>query len=525
MLRAPQASKRYAPIDWFNDPSGGPRWRHIKPFLESIREDRRQEALDQLTMKYPTWFFEALTEVVIEEKLQLEEFQIAYLLDNSDFKITNKTRQAGGSLVVSMDKFWRAYTREGYECNIVSITRSEAQGKIRYIRNLWESLPLRWRIPLSVDNTEQIGFHSGRRKSFIKSTAPTPGLRGGKKDIVFDEAAHIALFAHLFTAALPATIRDGAFDIISTPLGKSGKFYEIWSDPKGDYEDFSRHAFMWWNVSFFCTDPHEAQRVWIEEYGENPFHLYQLLEDFGTERIKKIVRPLTDEEYTQEFCGVFVDETEAFFPYDLIETCRWHHEESIAGRPVLEKWTQRPADNENEVYIGVDFAQGKKGGDSTSVQVVERTDSGIYTQRYFEDMNHQSGFTNFDKQIDRINDIIDRFRPTRVRVDMTSLGIPLTEALKNTWGNLIEGVTFNNHNKEDMALTIKNLMEREQLGLQYENERIRGQIHGIKRKILPSGSIGYSGHPHDDMFWALALACKTASYKRVRIIDVDGEYL
>jgi phage FluMu gp28-like protein len=520
-------SQRYGHMDWFESPSGGPRWRHVKPFLLNIHPDRRQDTIDALCIKYPPWFFELLTEVKIDQKLELEGFQIGYLLDESKLKITNKTRQAGGSLVVSMAKFFEAYKTEGYKCEIVSITRGEAQGKIDYIRSLWESLPMRWRSPLAYDNTERIGFHSGRARSSIKSVAASAGVRGGQKDIVFDEAAHIGQFASLYTAALPATVRDGRFDIISTPLGQSGKFYEIWTSPvAGDGDDeyqYSRHEFAWWDVSFFCTDIKEARRVWEEEFEEDHTRLYELLDMFGTANIKRIVANLTSEEYYQEFCCVFVDESDAYYPYGIIEPIRKHAEKQPNNPDVLIPWTKRPDGNENVVAMGVDFAQGRKGGDSTSIQIVEEDDDKVWKHRFYEDLNHASGHTTFGAQLNRIDDIIGRFNPTHVRVDGTGLGMKLAEDLKMTWGNLIEVVTFNNNNKAQMAINMKTLMERQNLWIQYENERLRGQIHNIKRQVTANGSITYSGHPHDDMFWALALACKNDSFGRFRLISIDGE--
>lgn len=520
------ASKKYEPIDWFAHPSGGLRWRGAKEFLNSLPTDKdRMETIDALCMKYPTWFFEFLTEVALGENTELAEFQIKYLLDDSRLRYMNKPRQAGGSLVMSMDKLFKAYTTEDYNCDVVSITRSEAQGKIKYIRSLWESLPMRWRVPLTVDNTQQIGFHEGRKRSTIRSIAASAGVRGGKKDIVFDEAAHIPNFDVSFVAALPATIRGaGRMEVTSTPLGKRGKFFEIFENPIGPdgkrrYDDWSIHNFAWFDVPFFSTDIHEARRRWVEDYEESPTFLWDLLEEFGTPEIKSIVYNLTTEEYHQEFCGVFVDESSSFFPYDLIEPAR----KSEETEDKLEKWYQRPRKNQNVVAMGIDFAQGKKGGDSTSIQVVEFDEKkGLTKHRFYDDLSYETGHNSFDKQLGRIRELIEKFQPTKVRVDGTGMGIKLAEDLKNDYGALIEVVVFNNHNKEMMALNLKTMFEKQNIWILYENERLRGQIHNIQRKVSASGLTQYSGEPHDDMFWALALACKNDAFRRFRILTLDG---
>lgn len=510
-------------MDWFSLLGSGPRWRGLKPFLDQIPSEDREATFEALAFKYPPWFFELYTEVKAGEPTLLEEFQINYLLDDSRFVITNKTRQAGGSLVVAMKHFWKAYTNEGYNCDIVSVNRAEAQGKITYIRNLWESLPIRWRHPLEIDNAEKIAFHTGRRRSVIRSIAASSGVRGGKKSIVFDEAAHIPTFESLFVAALPATVRDsGGFDVVSTPMGMQGKFHEIWYNQEGRYSHWARHSFIWIDVSAFCTDCQLARQTWEEEYQSNPDALHgAIYDEFATPAFQQVAYNFTSEEFLQEFGGQFLDETTAFFPHALIDACRKHVEKQPNLPEYLEQWVSRPEGNDNEVMIGIDFAEGKKGGDSTSIQLVERLGDGRLMNRFHQDLEAGKGWNDFDRQLTEINGIIERFRPHRVSVDETGLGRALAQDLKRRWGGLIDPVTFHNANKEEMALTMKRLLEEEKLWIPWDNKRLKGQIHNIKRKITPSGHIQYAGEPHDDMFWAMALACKGASRMGFRIYTIN----
>lgn len=474
------------------------------------------------------------TEVNPGEPTVLEEFQIRYLLDEtSRFKISNKTRQAGGSLVVAMAKFWKCYRNEATDCDIVSINRAEAQGKITYVYNLWESLPKRWRHPLSTKTTEQIAFHgSGRSRSRIRSIAASAGVRGGKKDIVFDEAHFIPNFETLFVGALPATVRNsGGFDAVSTPNGQQGRFFTIWADPEHKYTDWTRYSFVWLDVTTFCTDIHEARRVFEEEFHSNVDALVnggELYEAFASEALKKIADSFTAEEFLQEFCGKFVDESTAFYPYVIIDKCRKHSEAQPTPEGgldrvnVLSQWVDRPDGNDNSITIGIDFAEGKKGGDSTSIQVVEHTENRSML-RFSMDLNHSNGFDDFDAQLHEINSIIAKFKPSQVTVDETGLGRKIAADLKKVHGSLIQAITFTNQNKEEMALNLKHMLEKESLWLPWDNKPLRMQIHNVKRKIMPTGSIHYSGEPHDDMFWALALACKGKSKRGFRIIALGPD--
>lgn len=475
-----------------------------------------------MCLDYPTWFFELLTEVR-GRPFVLERYQIAYLIDPTSFKITNKTRQAGGSLIVGASKFFKAYRRESYRCDIVSVNQKEASDKITMIRNFWDSLPLRWRHPLTKDNELSIGFHPGRRRSIINSIAASAGVRGGQKDVVFDEAAHIPTFEQLFVAALPATIRDkGGFDVLSTPMGNQGKFAEIWLNQSGKYSHWARHEFYWWHVSEFCLDIDAADKAWKEEYGRNVSAMPEFFERFGGERIKEVASSLTWEEFLQEYCGVLVDEASAFFPWELLNRVRKQSEKQPGSDDYLETWFARPDDCENEIFIGVDFAEGKSShSDATSIQVVEKGTDGRHYLRHSVDLRGEE-WSNFDRQLAVIDDLIGRFRPQRVIVDETGLGRKLAQDLKERNGGLIEPVTFTNINKEQMALNIKALMERDKLWIPYDNKKLAHQCHSVQRKLTPSGNATYSGQPHDDMFWALALACKGANRTSFRILTIGG---
>lgn len=515
-------------MEWFNDPKIGPRWSGLGAALENYPDPKARRAeLEKFCHFYPTWFFEVLTEVPGKpgQRTVLETFQIKFLNDKTRFRISNKTRQAGGSLVLAMDKFWKAYSQHGYRCDIISVSRRDAQDKITYIRDFYLSLPQKWRAraPLAIDNTEHIAFHNGRYKSEIRSIAATSGVRGGSKDIVFDEAAHILNLDELFKAALPATVRSEVYgaDFVSTPNGKLGKFYDIISDPI-QFKQFSRHEFGWWDVSFFSKDVHLAHQRWTQEYDRNPSMLRVLYDEFATDALRLNVDSLTEEEYQQEYCGIFIDESSAFFTYDLIDRNRKHDEPQYEGhKDYVEHWTARPKGNEYDVFFGIDFAEGRKGGDSTSIQIVERRGD-TYHHRAWFDLDHKNGFDTFDAQLREIGRLIHQFRPQEVRLDETGLGRALAADIKKNYSGVthVMPITFTNALKEEMALNVKNLLEKEQLTLQFENQRLRGQLHNLQRRISEHGNIQYEGKPHDDMFWALALAVKGATRTGFRILTL-----
>src|SRR5687768_10124973 len=230
-----------------------PHWVASKIFLENIPPDEQAEVVEALAFAYPTWFFEVLSELDEGKPLVLEDFQIRILLDfQSKLSITNKCRQAGGSLIFAAEEFYKAYTQKNYRCDIVSKTLSGSADNVAYVRRLWDSLPMKYKIPLEVDNVLSIGFHK-KNPSLIKSFAPTTSVRGGRKSILCDEFAHWPTDKQelIFTAALPAIMNgELAFRLVSTPLGDMNKFADIYLNRKNDrgeypYRNFSRHKFIW----------------------------------------------------------------------------------------------------------------------------------------------------------------------------------------------------------------------------------------------------------------------------------------
>lgn len=503
-----------------------------KFFGEFPTKQQRDDAVEYLCKTYPVWFFEILAE--LEGKpIVLEKFQIDYLNDDHRFKSTLKTRQAGGSMIVSAAKFWRAIKNEYYRCDIVSSSLKEARYKIKYIRDFYDTVPLRWRPPLAIDNTLSIGFHGGVRVSEVNSLAATSGIRGGKKDIFVDESAVVPKYDEFYTSAMPATIRgEGQFEQVFTPLGMSGKSWEIHTNQlnkRGEpgYDNFSRHEFGWWDVTPFCKDTDSAKRRWEVDYDKD-FSMMQLLyEEFATEDLMTVVDGMTTEEFHQEFCARFVDEGEAFFPWTLIRSASVHSEdqsteEQPSSEPYEPLWTVRP-DNAEEVFIGIDFAEGKSGGDSTSIQVIERYSDGKLRHRAWFDLDYRTGYKGLTNQINHIsNYIIPTFRPDRVRIDATGMGIHVRDELVQRHGHLIDPIPFSHQSKEEMATNVKACLETRKLLICKDNKALAAQMHGIKRTPTPSGNWTYAGDKHDDMFWALALAVKGLGRTPFRIIGLSA---
>lgn len=488
-------------------------------------KETRAQVIDELVFLYPTWFFEALVQFK-GEPLVLEDFQLKYLLDQeSRFRITNKTRQSGGSMQISMAKFFKAYRTPAYTCSIVSTNLDEAQGKIRYIRDFWDTLPPKYQIPLAVDNALSIGFHKGANKSLIKSVAAATGARGGSKEVVFDEFAHIDHAEDHYYAAAPAIVRNQyQLDLVSTPRGNLNMFAKIWKNEENEFgfkpfNEFSRHQFIWPDVRAFVTDFDKAQDVWYNEMREDMNQMRELVIAYGNDDLKRFYYQYPWNIFKQEFCGVFLDEISAFFPWSLIQQClRGEVGEAHDGRVVYKQdalipWTHKPEDNINEVYMGIDFGESDIDTDKTSIQVLEKDlKTGEFFHRYSEVLD-KADLPDFYAQSEHIAQVARNLRPTRISGDFTGLGRGIFPILRRLLPDSnFEEVHFNPQTKEQMVMNLKSLMEQKKVWIQAGDKQLQGQIRNIQRDILPSGTNRYHGEPHDDMFWAFALAAKGGSF-------------
>jgi len=95
-------------------------------------------------------------------------------------------------------------------------------------------------------------------------------------------------------------------------------------------------------------------------------------------------------------------------------------------------------------------------------------------------------------------------------VDATGIGRQLGEALYKRF-QLIEPVYFHHETKNDMAVTMKRLLEQGKLQIPDDQELI-SDFHSVRRTTTASANIKYevdrSQKGHADRFWAYALALR-----------------
>lgn len=454
---------------------------------------------ESLLVSSPGLWLETLTQLH-NQPFKLEPYQIRFLNDLSYYRLVNKTRQIGFSTIISAEGLHRAATKSGYTANYISINQDEARDKIEIARTLYHSIPSELEEqglkPIIWNDAEDtLGFHGPPYTSQLVSKPASSAVRGGKKDIYFDEAAHIRDFQKLYQAALPAIIRgEGRITLISTPMDESGLFYDIAQSPE-DYPEFSRHSIPWWEASIMVKDE------WLDEaMAEAPrMPTADRVNKYGNDKLKSIFKSFGVDimAFQTEFECKFVDELAAYYPHELIlaATPRTDEDYLFFPREIPRDW--KP---EGSLSLGVDLAKERDQSVFIVVENIERPDEGE-THRYVRWIHATQA--PYAEQGEYLVQLVKKLGPNRVSIDKTGVGNVLYEELAKHF--TAEGVIFTQAKKEGWATRFKGELQRELVHIPRDNELIK-QIHGIRRTKTENSLYKFSGKK-DDYFWALMLAC------------------
>jgi phage FluMu gp28-like protein len=97
----------------------------------------------------------------------------------------------------------------------------------------------------------------------------------------------------------------------------------------------------------------------------------------------------------------------------------------------------------------------------------------------------------------------------RLSIDQNGIGMMLAENLASRFGSRVEPVTITNQVKERMAVEFRVGLEKRNIRLYPDRERI-GHLHSVKKVLLPGGSTRYdttrNERHHADKAWSQMLA-------------------
>jgi phage FluMu gp28-like protein len=245
------------------------------------------------------------------------------------------------------------------------------------------------------------------------------------------------------------------------------------------------------------------------------------VERFGTAIMKKIFSNVFLEDFQQEYECVFIDSAESYISLDLIHANTPGMRDGDLDKMGVDK-DGVEIDTEVHVFKEADslclgYIPEKHGRLFMGYDVARRRDAAeIFVIGQLPDGKKRSVAEivmvnkDYEYQLDEFRKIMRGLSPVRSCIDQTGQGEMVTEVLQREFGSArVEGVLFNAQSKEELAIGVRQGLERQEFLLQNDG-RFHRQIHSIKRIPTSGGAFRYDSerdeNGHADGFWAWALA-------------------
>ena len=462
--------------------------------------------------------------------IELDFWQDDFIRNRNRYISLLKSRQTGFSFVVAIKGLVKALdpARTQYTKQFVSYNEEDAQEKIRYARQFYDSIPNRYKKKLVHQTATMLEFEDvGSKTTSRLISVPCRPPRGKNGDVCLDEFAIYLprLSKEIYTAASFCTLRRGCIEVGSTPLGTIGKFYEICTN-RESYPNFDRYFIPWWYAKVMCKDVRGAV-----QYAKD-METAERVERFGTDRLISLFQNSTLEDFQQECECVFIDSSASYISLELIyANTPGRREEDIpaniekdedyfAAKRDVEIHCFKDADElilnyspekyGSPLFMGLDIG---RTSDATVFYII-----GVFNGKKRSVLRHEMRNADFDAQTAVLNKLMENLPIYRCCIDDGGIGRNLAENAHKRYGERAELYHFDLQSKEILAMGVRTGLERREYEL--DNDRdFHAQIHSIKRTPSSGGSFRYDAERnekgHADSFWAWALASYATDGKKI----------
>ncbi|MEM2024332.1 MAG: terminase family protein [Candidatus Caldarchaeum sp.] len=408
--------------------------------------------------------------------VKLYPWQRKFIDDGSRFRVLLKPRGAGATFTIAVEALAQAVLKPGSTIILVSYSMRQCLEIFRHVKNFAERLASKsygYR-GVAYSFTHLSGMRSavlGNGSRIISLPNNPDTLRGYRADHVYvDEAALFRDDFKIKTAVMFTTVaRRGRIVLASTPKGKRGWFYEAWISGG----TWSKH---------------------LISYRQSPH-----ITETDLEGLRNV---MTELEWRQEMECEFLDEVNAFIPYEKILAC-------VEDYPMT-----RPAEG-SVTYLGVDFGRYR---DSTVIIGVMLEDGWRMRVFHVEELVQKP----FSEQMEAVRKAAEAFKPAAVAVDATGMGAPLAEALAEKISSLVP-VRLTAAVKNNLINNLRNNLLSCRLIIPADATQLINQLRLFQQ--INTGAMPKFEAPagqHDDHVLALALACyAVAADKTARVEAVS----
>ena len=418
------------------------------------------------------------SEVMLGHKLF--KYNAEYADSKERFLIYRSGRQAGKTMTTAVKTIhWSFFApilsqdaKEKKEAVVIIAAPTQNQASIMFdrIRTLVSNSDFLKKYIVRSTQTElwlQWLNKGGITKIYVRATGETGvTLRGYSPHVIIaDECAFIK--RSILIAFLPSGMATNAnVWLTSTPFGKQGFFYEASMNARPKVEDG-----LWKEFHVRSIDN--------PKIANDPLFVEQ-------------VRQLSQEEYTQEVEGEFLDIGDALIPYDLLMAA------------YSRKWN--PVGN-TRYFMGVDVA--RSGKDETVFLIIEVDDDNkIKVVEY-----HRESQSNLVDVVGRIGELLQKYPIETVFLDETGLGGGVVDLARRR-DYPIRGVVFSMQEKANMYSNIRMIFENKRIVVPQDDKKVLYQLSYLKRQYTEEGKlkVKVDEGTKDDHADALALACLAVNF-------------
>ena len=275
--------------------------------------------------------------------VRLYDYQQRWIDDDARFKIACKARQIGFTFAAAYRVVRKRIARPGLTVWLSASERQalEAMQHIRQHLNALHAVAAYTSVPLEGLATSQhrISLPNGSRIVALPSNPDT--VRGFAGDIVLDEFAFHRDAEAIWRAAFAIATRGFQLEIISTPNGARGRYYElaraaglVHSTPSHDGGEFRGKPFSR-KVSPVSPAP---GAVWSAHWVD----LTLARHDGFVVDVESLRAAIGDEEsWQQEYCCRFLAQTAHYFPPELVVAAE--HPAATTALPFAVPGVESPA--------------------------------------------------------------------------------------------------------------------------------------------------------------------------------------
>jgi phage FluMu gp28-like protein len=439
-------------------------------------------------------------------------YQDHWIRDDSQLKVAVWSRQSGKSFAAALRATLKCLEKR---TQYIILSKGERQSRLfmEKVKDFClvfkelKVLPEFAEMPETEEKTMEVYFPHNRSR-IIGLPANPDTARGYTGHIVLDEFAFHGDAHKIYAACFPIITRGYSIEIISTPNGTAGKFYEI----------AKQAGLTGSGESTYVTPAEAGVQVDSRFRGNDPgAHLWSGhrvdIFDAVREGLKAdidLLRAGCDDEETwlQEYCCQFLSDAANYIPIELILTCV--NEEATAELNAEDL----AALEGKELYLGVDIGRKR---DLTIAWLFERLGGVLWSRALLV----MKGVT-FDEQEKAIFSLLD-LGVRRAGIDASGLGMMLAEHAVQKYGAVVEAMTFTAQVKERLAPMVKQAFEDRTVRIP-DSREVRADLNSVKRYVSPSGNVRFDAERtdkgHADRFWALAEVINAATQPVAHFAEV-----